>query len=726
MRTKTLITVIIASSTLLAATVAAEPVAGEPSGYQKGPGPERDHECLVCHAGIGEKKAPKLDIDTFHASVHGQEGCLGCHGDVMNESLRHEEEDEDLAPVRCGLCHEATAKKYESSIHGKVPADSKRQQATCARCHGDHDITLPKDPKARVHPINQRVTCGVCHGEDRIVAGHKLEMGREFRAVLRGADSQKVESLMDRHALVSAGCADCHSSHSVVGKADPSSEIYPGTVVETCGRCHEDEVSAYVKSAHGKASRKPGFSWELDGEGNVLAPGPDSEGPVQPPVCSTCHLMHKNGNGNGKHGERSAAAPHSAQFRLDVVKECGHCHQRLMETYPETYHGKATLLGDASVAKCSDCHTAHDNLPASDPESSVSDAKRGETCRKCHEGASDAFARFWPHGDPHDREKYPALFWVFAFMTTLLISVFTFFGAHTIMWIVREAIDAKRQPVLRPHGGHLVRRFALVDRLTHLAVIVSFLGLAATGAPLKFAHAEWARILFEAIGGVAVAGLLHRIFAVITFGYFAVHLIVLASRLLPLARQGKLIKTLVGPESLVPRLEDAIDVFNQFKYFLGKGPKPTWDRWTYWEKFDYWAVFWGVAIIGSSGLMLWFPTFFTQIIPGWVLNIALVVHSDEALLAIGFIFGIHFFNSHLRRSKFPMDPVIFTGSLSEAELKEERGRQWARISEGKGNALERVEPLSSGLMGIVRVFGISAWIFGLVVLAFIVHGFFFA
>ena len=86
---------------------------------------------------------------------------------------------------------------------------------------------------------------------------------------------------------------------------------------------------------------------------------------------------------------------------------------------------------------------------------------------------------------------------------------------------------------------------------------------------------------------------------------------------------------------------------------------------TYWEKFDYWAVFWGMAIIGGSGLMLWFPEAFARVLPGWVFNIALLVHGEEALLAVGFIFTIHFFNSHLRPDKFPMDMVIFTGRVTD-------------------------------------------------------------
>ena len=95
------------------------------------------------------------------------------------------------------------------------------------------------------------------------------------------------------------------------------------------------------------------------------------------------------------------------------------------------------------------------------------------------------------------------------------------------------------------------------------------------------------------------------------------------------------------------------------KWFVGKGPRPNYGRWTYWEKFDYLAVFWGVAIIGFSGLVLWFPVFFTKFFPGWVINVSQIIHSDEALLAVGFIFTVHFFNTHFRPEAFPMDTVIF-------------------------------------------------------------------
>ncbi|MFQ5583857.1 MAG: cytochrome C, partial [Calditrichia bacterium] len=120
-------------------------------------------------------------------------------------------------------------------------------------------------------------------------------------------------------------------------------------------------------------------------------------------------------------------------------------------------------------------------------------------------------------------------------------------------------------------------------------------------------------------------------------------------------------KFLFGPDSMMFNRQDLKDFGATMKWFLGPGPKPSYGRRTYWEKFDYFAVFWGVAVIGLSGLMLWFPEYFTNLLPGWFINIAQIIHSDEALLAVGFIFTIHFFNTHLRPESFPMDLVIFTG-----------------------------------------------------------------
>jgi cytochrome b subunit of formate dehydrogenase len=135
---------------------------------------------------------------------------------------------------------------------------------------------------------------------------------------------------------------------------------------------------------------------------------------------------------------------------------------------------------------------------------------------------------------------------------------------------------------------------------------------------------------------------------------------------------------------MVPSKQDWRDFVAHQKWFFQKGDKPQFDRWTYWEKFDYFAVFWGIFAIGISGLIMWFPEFFTRFLPGWIINIALIVHSDEALLAAGFIFTIHFFNTHFRLEKFPMDTVIFSGRISKSEMLHERRRWYERlVAEGR-------------------------------------------
>ena len=135
---------------------------------------------------------------------------------------------------------------------------------------------------------------------------------------------------------------------------------------------------------------------------------------------------------------------------------------------------------------------------------------------------------------------------------------------------------------------------------------------------------------------------------------------------------------------MIPTMQDWQRFRRPQQVVLWQGPEPQFDRWTYWEKFDYFAVFWGVAIIGASGLVMWFPVFFTRFLPGWLINIALIVHSDEALLAAGFIFSIHFFNTHFRIEKFPMDTVIFSGRVSKTEMLHERRRWYDRlVAEGR-------------------------------------------
>jgi hypothetical protein len=125
-------------------------------------------------------------------------------------------------------------------------------------------------------------------------------------------------------------------------------------------------------------------------------------------------------------------------------------------------------------------------------------------------------------------------------------------------------------------------------------------------------------------------------------------------------------------------------------------------------------------MIGLSGLIMWFPQFFTIFLPGWIINIALVVHSDEALLAAGFIFTFHFFNTHFRLEKFPMDTVIFSGRVSRNELIHERKRWWDRLVAAGRLDEYRVKDEWEGWKRIARGIGYIFFGTGLILLVLIV------
>jgi cytochrome b subunit of formate dehydrogenase len=172
---------------------------------------------------------------------------------------------------------------------------------------------------------------------------------------------------------------------------------------------------------------------------------------------------------------------------------------------------------------------------------------------------------------------------------------------------------------------------------------------------------------------------------------------------------------------MVPQPRDIVQMVQHFRWFGGLGPRPHFDRFSYWEKFDYWAVFWGMFIIGGSGFMLWFPTFFSKFLPGWVFNVATIVHGEEALLAVGFIFTIHFFNGHLRPEKVPMALVIFTGRLPENEMKDERLIEYERlVQQGGLKALEVPAPSSQSFL-FSRILGSVGLILGVLTILIIIY-----
>jgi cytochrome b subunit of formate dehydrogenase len=264
-------------------------------------------------------------------------------------------------------------------------------------------------------------------------------------------------------------------------------------------------------------------------------------------------------------------------------------------------------------------------------------------------------------------------------------------------------------PIPSPAAPKVVLRFDTTDRALHGFLMTSFLGLTLTGVPLLFNHEAWAATLARFFGGFSAAGTIHRFFAVVMIATFVTHVTRIVKRLYA----DKDLGILWGPRSMVPQPRDVREFIQHIRFFFGFGKRPKFEHFTYWEKFDYWAVFWGMGIIGGSGLLLWFPERFAAILPGWLFNIALIVHGEEALLATCFIFTIHFFNGHLRPEKFPMDTVIFTGRIPIEEIRFERAGEFERMGGEAGLEPLVVRPAKERTVRIGRIAGTIAVVIGL-------------
>lgn len=272
---------------------------------------------------------------------------------------------------------------------------------------------------------------------------------------------------------------------------------------------------------------------------------------------------------------------------------------------------------------------------------------------------------------------------------------------------------------MKSKNHRFIQRFTRLNRILHILMIVSFLTLALTGMTLKFSYTGWAVILSKFFGGFESAGYLHRFAATIMIGVFVTHLI----DVFKLKRKefGSWKKLLKSDNSMLFNKKDLKDFLNSLKWFMGKGERPEYGRWTYWEKFDYFAVFWGMFVIGSTGMTLWFPEFFTHFVPGWFINVATIIHSDEALLATGFIFTVHFFNTHLRPEKFPMDIVIFSGSMSLEEFKLDRPDEYKKLVESGKLEKYIVQPYPPIVIKAIKIFGWTALTIGFSMVLWIIY-----
>jgi cytochrome b subunit of formate dehydrogenase len=257
-----------------------------------------------------------------------------------------------------------------------------------------------------------------------------------------------------------------------------------------------------------------------------------------------------------------------------------------------------------------------------------------------------------------------------------------------------------------------IKRFSILDRVFHLFLILTFLTQAATGFSRLFFPTSWGKTLNIVLGGYDTSILIHKWVGVLMIYAFIFHTLYLLTRI-----DWKNFGTsLFGPDSLVPNFTDAKHLWQRILWFFGIGSRPKMGRWAYWEKFDYWAVYWGMPLLAITGLALMYPIFASRFVPGWALNIAVLLHRAEAILAISYIFIVHFYVGHLRPASFPMNQTMFAGSMSMEEMEEEKPAWLDRLKKEGKLETAKVKPPSLLYKIVYYIFGYSALGFGVYLL----------
>ncbi len=574
------------------------------------------------------KSASTFDLATGQRIIPNAR-CLKCHGDEHDKTdVRDDGSTVDIF---------VPPNVFEASVHG---------ERRCTDCHATITRVPHRDAPSVV------VGCVECH--QNTWAEHKDDPNGTHERL--GVVVQQIDSFMRSvHAQPSkrdqsrtnATCYDCHDAHNVGTLGSLQRAEHRLKNPEVCGRCHEKQLADYRESDHGKALLEKGESKSA--------------------VCSDCHTTHE------------IDSPKGDRVMLTITQNCGNCHEDAQRTYRSSYHGQVNKLGYTNTAKCFDCHGGHKILGVDDPASTIHLDNRLKTCNTCHEDAPEGFLGFHAHGDSRDFDKYPGLWIAARLMEALIYGILAFFWIHVILWFYREYRDRKAgKSFAHPAPGDdtvYFRRFSATWRWIHLLFAVSTMILVISGTTLLFSHTAWAATVMSLLGGPKVEAIVHRTAATIWLSVFLIHLAIAVTNIW----RNRKTFSWFGPTSMVPNLQDLRDVAAMFRWFFGRAERPQFDRYSYWQKFDYWAPFWGAAVIGFSGLLLFFPHVTASFLPGWVFNIATIVHAEEALLATMFLFTVHFFNSHFRPDRFPMSTIMFTGAVPLEEFKFEHRLEYERL-----------------------------------------------
>jgi cytochrome b subunit of formate dehydrogenase len=606
-----------------------------------------DEDCQECHADA-ELEAEDGRIlfvheDSLSVSVHEDVTCVECHTGI--DELPHEEK---LEKVVCAECHDDSQEDYSASVHGQALAAEDPDAPTCGDCHGTHVIRAVDDEASMVYHAALIETCGRCHADPKIAKRHPFSVKAPVDHYLKSAH---YKALIDGGEEVAPDCLDCHGGHDILPARDPASPIHWQRVPETCGKCHEEIAETFVSSVHGVSA---------------------AAGNRQAPVCTDCH---------GEHEIRGPSDPESMVYSERLSKTtCVWCHESVrvtskfdlksnrLKTYQDSYHGLADRSGSTVVANCASCHGIHDIRASSDPRSMTHADRLGETCGNCHPGAENNAFIGKVHVDPTTSSgafSDEIVFWVRRLYLILIISaVAVMFGHNAIDFVSKIRADRL------PPGDDYVR-FTRGERIQHATMASSFMVLAYSGFALEFPDAWWATPFGVNGAAETIRRLVHRVAAVAMVGVCFYHM-----GYLSLTRRGR--EQLVA---LLPRLQDIRDVVQMFRHYLTGAPHPRFDRFSYIEKVEYWALVWGSIVMSVTGFALWADNLALRFLPKWALDVATVIHYYEAILAVLAIVIWHFYWVIFNPRVYPMSLVWLTGRMSRSAMEVEHPVELDRIDE---------------------------------------------
>lgn len=515
--------------------------------------------------------------------------------------------------VDCASCHDDEATKIKSSTHASVE---------CATCHLRHeDFPHPSDvPKP---------ACAQCHEQ----------VARDENLGVHGQARQKGDAAPD--------CGICHGSpHEMLR---PSSLQFRQAVPDTCGMCHDQVVSQYRESVHGKAlasgNRNAPLCTDCHGEHNIISPkqaaSPVNAGHIRD-TCARCH-------GDVRLSRRFGLPP-------DVVV-----------SFDASYHGLAGKGGSQSAANCASCHGYHNILPSSDPKSSINAKNLPATCGKCHPGAGSHFALGSIHWLEGGKEP-PGVTWVRRIYLGLISLTIGLMLLHILADWFRKLYELSFRPGGQSGAARLARatvrsvahpeiRMLGAERIQHGLLIISFVILAWTGFALRYPDQIWARPLLAWEGEFPVRATIHRMAGAVLIVLSLIHLLsLIASH--QLRNHWR---------EMWPRVRDARDGILNLAWLVGlRRDKPRLSSHGYVEKAEYWAVVWGTGVMAVTGVALWGVNYTLVWLPKEWLDIATAIHFYEALLATLAIFVWHFYFVIFDPEVYPMDPAWLSGQSVRA------------------------------------------------------------